>query len=203
MATSLQTWQQWLDAEIRRLRLTRTSGYRSPGEEAALGGPAASYHTHGTPANPGAIDVGGPADALRTLFEEIKGRFHGRINELYLNVPGGQSVAIKNDRYLGTNPENGRPQHLHVALGDGSTTRAPAYDIPLENRGDKALAVTGGDACSRSWCPPDFKGMIQSAIGGDVTPQDNCVCWSDTWMYGAALFLFVGGSWLVFKGAGK
>ncbi|HVW18280.1 MAG TPA: D-Ala-D-Ala carboxypeptidase family metallohydrolase [Solirubrobacteraceae bacterium] len=53
-------------AALYRLRIT--SGYRTPAENAAVGGVEGSYHTRGTPENPGAVDmVGSIADMRRAL----------------------------------------------------------------------------------------------------------------------------------------
>ena len=203
MATMEESWQDWLAQELGRLGLKESSGYRDPAHNRAVGGAPGSYHTRGDAAHPGAIDVVGSEEGLRKLFADIKAMFTGRINELYLNVPGGVSSAIKNDRYLGTNPEAGRPQHLHVALGD-ATAPPPASGIPAENRGDKALAAAPADVCARSidWTGPS--GWVAAALGKDI-PADarHSLCWSDIWFYGAAVGLVIGGSWLVFKGAGK
>src|SRR6266404_6033473 len=98
----MATWQDWIAANLPP-GTKETSGYRTPQQEAALGGPASSYHSRGTPLAPGAIDVGGPADQLRKLFDEIKIAFAGRINELYLNIPGGQSQDIRNNQAISYN----------------------------------------------------------------------------------------------------
>jgi hypothetical protein len=193
-------WQDVVREEAGKLGLPVTSGYRTPGEQAALHGSPTSYHTRGTRAYPGAIDIGGSADALTELFRRIRQAFQGRIEELYLNIPGGQSVAIKDNRYLGSNPEAGRPQHLHIAVGD---TASPASRIPEANRGEAALRAAPAEVCVRQLCPPDFKGMIQGALGKQVEPQTNCLCWSDVWVYGAALSLIVGGSWMLFLSRGE
>jgi hypothetical protein len=194
-----ETWQSWLERRAASLGLKETSGYRSPQQEAALGGPASSYHTRGSPDAPGALDFGGPADKLRQLFDEIKQAFAGRINELYLNVPGGESVAIKNDRYLGRNPEAGRPLHLHAALG-GSDVPAglpqPASGIPAANRGEKAAeAAPEGVECVRSFCFPTAASLLGVS-------EKTCYCWSDVWVYGTALLLILGGAVLVTRGKG-
>lgn len=195
-----EQWQDVVREEAARLGLPVTSGYRSVQRQIELGSSTSSYHTKGTQAYPGALDIGGAADKLAELFRNIRERFKGRINELYLNLPAGGSVAIKGNQYLGSNPEAGRPQHLHIAIGgDG----APASRIPAENRGERALASAPADVCVRQLCPPDFKGMIQGALGKEVQPQTNCLCWSDVWMYGAAVGLVLGGSWMVFLSRGK
>src|SRR6266566_3768635 len=155
----MATWQDWLSVNLPP-GTRETSGYRTPQQEAALGGPASSYHSRGTPSSPGAIDVGGSADQLKALFDQIKVMFAGRIRELYLNLPGGQSEDIRNNMTIGRNPEAGRPQHLHIALGDytdRSYSGPPAAQIPAENRGGAALkvapATTGAGAveCERYW----------------------------------------------------
>jgi len=140
---------------------------------------------------------------LRKLFDEIRSAFAGRINELYLNVPGGSSLAIKNDRYLGHNPEAGRPRHLHIALGGGADLPAPASRIPAANRGDKAMDAAPADVCVRSVCPPHLKGMVAAALGKEPEEQTNCWCWSDIWVYGIALALLSGGALLMTRGGGK
>lgn len=190
------TWQEWLGQNL-PLGTRETSGYRTPEQERRLGGPASSYHSRGTPSAPGAIDVGGPADQLKALFEKIKAQFKGRINELYLNIPGGQSLDIKNNRYLGTNPEQGRPQHLHVAL-QPTTGPAPAAGIPEANRGEMALAAAPAEVCARSFEIPTAKSLVAGVKGEQVPGL--IVCWSDVWTYGAALGLIIGGSWLVMRG---
>jgi hypothetical protein len=184
------TWQEWVDSRTRALGGTETSRYRTPAQERALGGPSSSYHTRGDQQNPGAIDIGGTAEQLSKLFDDIKQAFKGRIEELYLNIPGGRSVAIKDNRYLGSNPEAGRAQHLHVAIGAGSVTPGlpqPAEGIPAANSGDKALDAAPADVCVRSLCTPDL-------LGG------KCICWSDVWVYSASVVLIGTGLLLVTRG---
>lgn len=197
------TWQDWVRTRAPALGLDVTSGKRSPARQAELGGSSTSFHLRGTQEAPGAIDVGGPADALRKLFNEIRSAFAGRINELYLNVPGGSSLAIKGDRYLGYNPEAGRPRHLHIALGGEGTLPAPASRIPASNRGDKALEAAPADVCVRSLCPPHLKGIVAQIMGKEPEEQTNCWCWSDIWVYGIALAMIGGGALLVTRGGGK
>lgn len=196
------TWQQWVQQQAASLGLTVTSGYRTPQREAALGGPATSYHSTGTPSAPGAIDVGGSASGLTTLFGQVQAQFRGRINELYLNLPGGGSQDIKNNQPINTNPEAGRAQHLHIALSGVSSSVQidpatghvidPTTGVPF-TAGAQHYAASGasesdtGGACVRSLCAP-------SVLGG------SCVCWSDIWVYGAALLLILGGGLLVTQG---
>lgn len=200
------TWQEWVQQNLPP-GTKETSGYRTPQQEAALGGPASSYHTRGTPSAPGAIDVGGPAAALKQLFDEIKAAFAGRINELYLNIPGGQSEDIKANRPLGHNPEAGRAQHLHIAL---QPTVAPAGGFQgaatTGGPGTAGGQSAGGTECARAFCPPTAASIAYNALPAWLrgeAPEQHCVCWSDVWVYGAGLFLVVSGSWLVFRGAGK
>ena len=55
-------------AIARKFGLRITSGYRDPKRNAAAGGVPGSLHTHGSPSNPGAIDlVGAPADMYKAL----------------------------------------------------------------------------------------------------------------------------------------
>lgn len=194
-----ESWQSWAERRAASLGLREISGYRTPQQEAALGGPSTSYHTRGDREHPGAIDFGGPVDKLRQLFDEIKQAFAGRINELYLNVPGGDSVAIKDNRYLRDNPEAGRPLHLHAALGGSDAPvglTQPASGIPAPNRGEKAAeAAPEGVECVRSFCFPTAASLL------GVTDK-TCYCWSDVWVYGAALLLILGGAALVARGKG-
>ena len=120
----MSTWQDQVQALADQLGLSVSSGFRDPAHNKAIGGASNSYHTRGTPQAPGAIDVGGPADKLKELFEEIKAAFTGRINELYLNLPGGGSEDIRHNQPINSNPEAGRPQHLHIALS------GPAGGVP-------------------------------------------------------------------------
>lgn len=201
----MSTWQEIILGNLPP-GTRKTSGYRTPAQERALGGPPTSYHSRGTVKEPGAIDIGGPADKLKQLFDQIKEVFKGRINELYLNLPQGTSEAIRHNQPISGNPEKGRPQHLHIALGEAQTFTGrvqPAEGIPALNRGEKALEAAPADVCARRLCPPDIAGMIQGAMGKEAAPQTNCICYSDLWIYGTGLFLVVGGSWLVFRGAGK
>jgi len=142
--------------------------------------------------------VGGSADQLKALFDQIKVMFAGRIRELYLNLPGGQSEDIRNNMTIGRNPEAGRPQHLHIALGDYTDrtySGPPAAQIPAENRGGAALkvapATTGAGAveCERYWKLPQVIPFVDPSVH----------CWSDTIVYGASVFLIVGGAWLMFS----
>lgn len=203
MAALGEDWQLWVEQEARKLGLKETSGYRSPAAERALGGPSSSYHSRGSVERPGAIDFGGPADKLAALFQAIKQQFAGSINELFLHVPGGQSSAIKHDRYLGRDPEAGRPQHLHVAIGEGATAPPPAAGIPSTNRGEKALAAAPAEGvCARSisWTTP--AAWVAAALGKDQ-PEGSVhqLCWSDVWFYGAGVGLIVVGVALMRSGA--
>ena len=185
-------WQDDVRAKAAELGVDVSSGYRTPDHNRRVGGAEGSYHTRGSQSYPGAIDVAGPADKLAELFRYLRQAFVGRINELYLNIPGGQSVAIKGNRYLGTNPEAGRPQHLHIAIGgDGP----PASRIPPENRTAKGWEASGepppAGYCERQFCHPTAKSL--AGLG-----EERCVCWSDVWAYGAALLLILGGGAMVF-----
>lgn len=196
-------WQEWVRVRAPSLGLDVTSGKRTAEQQTRLGGSSASFHLRGTQEAPGAIDVGGPADRLKKLFDEIRAAFAGRINELYLNVPGGTSIGIKDDRYTRTNPEAGRPRHLHIALGGGANLPSPASRIPAENRGERGLDAAPADVCARSVCPPHIKGMVAAALGKEEEPQTNCWCWSDIWVYGIALAAIGGGAVLMTRGGGK
>lgn len=48
--------------------LSMSSGYRSPQHNAAVGGVPNSLHTHGSPGNPGAIDLVGPVGAMNAAL---------------------------------------------------------------------------------------------------------------------------------------
>lgn len=197
----MSTWQEYVKERAAELGLTVTSGYRSPEHNAEIGGAPNSNHTKGSTGNPGAIDVAGPANALRDFFNDLMAEFKGRINELYLNIPGGHSVAVRHNAALpdGVNPERGRPQHLHIAIGGGSS---PAGGIPLANRGDKALAATGD--CSRRFCLPNLAGIafdLNPLKGDAARPADHCICWSDVWFYGGGTALAILGAILLFASA--
>lgn len=208
------SWQETVQEFAEGIGARKTSGFRTPAQQRALGSSSTSYHLRGTPEAPGALDLGGTADQLKQLFDKIKEAFKGRINELYLNLPGGESEAIRHNRPLGSNPEAGRAQHLHVAIGDTRQTYTgqpkmytgqalneklvPAYGIDPANRGSKALEATG--ECGSRLCPPDFKGYITQAFGGTPEPQENCICWSDVWVYGVGIVMLLAGSWMLYRG---
>lgn len=192
------SWQQWLQMQAAAMGLTVTSGYRSPGAEASINPSVPygnSYHSQGTPAAPGAVDVGGSASKLTDLFAKVRQQFAGRINELYLNLPSGGSQDIRNNQDISSNPEAGNPQHLHVALSGFLPPYTPALSIPLYNQGARALADTGGRStasagseCSSEWCMP-------SLLGG------KCHCWSDVWIYGSGVAMILVGLFLMASGA--
>lgn len=180
------TWQEWVAANL-PAGTVETSGYRTPQQEAALGGPSTSYHTRGTPEAPGAIDVGGPAAKLKALFDEIKQAFAGRINELYLNLPAGGSQDIRHNQPISYNPEAGRPQHLHIAIGGpGGPVQTSQTPAPAMASQTSSAAMTG--ECVRSWHLPQVVPW--------TTPTEHC--WSDTIIYGAAVVLILGGAGMVF-----
>ena len=185
------SWQSWVEQEAENLGLRKSSGYRSPGAEARLGGPASSYHTRGSVAAPGALDIVGSSSGLTTLFNEIRQRFGQNINELFLNVPNAWQ-AIKGGASLSRNPEAGRPQHLHVALpGEAFRGLADRFlNSPLAGGGvESARAAAGPVAgCDRHLCAP-------AILGG------SCVCWSDIWMYGIAVLLILWGGFMISGGA--
>lgn len=187
------TWEAWVQQQAAALGLTVTSGYRDPSHNAAVGGSPTSLHQTGSPTVPGAIDVGGPAAKLQALFDEIKQAFQGRINELYLNLPGGQSQDIKNNQSISSNPEAGNPQHLHISLGSpGSLVGTSLTPAPAQSQTSSSNSAAGFEECQRSFCLNCWVPL--------ATPRYHC--WSDVWMYGAALALIVGGSWMVFRGGG-
>lgn len=204
------TWEAWVQQQAAALGLTVTSGYRTPQREAALGGPASSYHSTGSPLAPGAVDVGGPAAKLKALFDEVRAAFQGRINELYLNLPGGGSQDIKNNQAISTNPEAGRAQHLHISLGEpgspvGSLQTPPGYNYPTDPRSGHVIDPSTG--------VPFSAGAPHYAASGAGEGGEDCrsahvfgfvgPCWSDVWMYGAALMLIVGGFAMVRQGGGR
>lgn len=185
------TWQEYVRSEAERLGLTVTSGYRSPGAEAALGGPSSSFHSKGSVAAPGAIDVGGSATGLKALFDSIRERFGTGIHELFLNVPNAWE-AIKNGTPLGHNPEAGRPQHLHVALpGSGFRGLADKFlNSPAAGGGVESARAASGPDCPRHLCAP-------ALFGG------SCVCWSDVWIYTIAVGLILLGVLSAFRSQPK
>jgi len=65
-------------AVARRFGLSMTSGYRDPAHNAAVGGVEGSLHTHGSPGNPGAIDLVGSLAAMRQGLAYAVDRFHPR-----------------------------------------------------------------------------------------------------------------------------
>ena len=136
----MSTWQDTVQALADELGLTVTSGYRDPAHNRAIGGAPNSYHTRGTPEAPGAVDVAGPAEKLKQLFEEVRAAFAGRINELYLNLPGGTSEDIRHNQPISGNPEAGRPQHLHIAIS-GAAGGVPS--VPFRPPG-QSRQPTGG-----------------------------------------------------------
>lgn len=80
-----------------RFGLRITSGYRSPGHNAAVGGVEGSLHTHGSPSNPGAVDLVGSMGNMQRAEDYARSHFHPR--ELLIHNAGS-----------GT--------HLHVGFGD-------------------------------------------------------------------------------------
>ncbi len=207
------TWQEWVAANL-PAGTRETSGYRTPQQEAALGGPASSYHSQGTPDAPGAIDVGGPAAQLTALFEEIKQQFAGRVNELYLNLPGGGSQDIRNNQAIGTNPEAGRAQHLHIALrGIGANAIDPQTGHVIDpttgvpfTAGAPHYAANGAGEGGAGVCPAAFTWIDPAAWAGAALgrspdqSQMHDLCWSDVWVYGAGLVLVIGGAWMLMGG---
>lgn len=204
------SWEDWIASNLPPGTQV-TSGYRSPSYNAAVGGAPNSYHTTGTPQAPGAIDVGGSAAALTTLFGQIKAMFAGRINELYLNLPGGQSQDIRSNQAIGSNPEAGNPQHLHIALsGVGGPSNAidpttghvidPSTGVPFTAGAQHYAASGAGEGgaptaseCARQFCLPS----LSQLTGGNP----NCHCWSDALFYGAGGILVGVGLLLTVAGA--
>ncbi len=201
------TWQAWLQNNL-PFGTRQTSGYRSPSSNAAAGGSPTSYHMTGTPSQPGAIDIGGPAAQLTALFNQIKQQFAGRIEELYLNIPGGQSQDIRNNQTINSNPEAGNPQHLHVAIG-GTVGPGP---YPIDPRTGRVIDPTVGVPFT-----PGAPHYAASGPGEEAQAEGsgNCkslpfalpgaqtICWSDVWMYGAGLALVLVGGLMVSRGESK
>lgn len=113
-----EQWQDWVRREAKRRGLRVISGLRSLERQKRLKGSLTSYHLQGTKEHPGAMDVGGSAEGLASFFGAIRYGFSGRLRELFLHIPGGGSRAIKNNKVLEHDPETGRAQHLHIAIGE-------------------------------------------------------------------------------------
>ncbi len=63
-----------------------TSGYRTPQHNAAVGGVPNSLHTHGSPGNPGAIDLAGPVSKMYQA--QAWARSHMKLAELLVHDVG-------------------------------------------------------------------------------------------------------------------
>lgn len=63
--------------------ISMSSGYRSPAHNAAVGGVPNSFHTHGSPSNPGAIDFVPPSNAaLEFAQQHIAGLMEAMIHDV-------------------------------------------------------------------------------------------------------------------------
>lgn len=69
--------------------------------------------------------------------------------------------------------------------------RAPAEDIPLENRAAKALEATG--ECSRRLCWPTLAGVLPGSLVAKDAKKAICVCWSDIIVYSVSVGLAIVG----------
>lgn len=115
-----------------RFGLRKTSGYRDPGHNAAVGGVPGSLHTHGTPARPGAIDLVGSLSAMREA--SAYARRYGPVENMIHDVGSGL--------------------HLHLGFfrrGGKNTKRPPRPRLNAkENRGIRR-SVARGETGIRSY----------------------------------------------------
>lgn len=211
-----ETWQDWVRRRAGELGLVVTSGYRSPAHNADIHGSPSSYHTTGSAALPGAIDVGGAADKLKQFWNEAYNTFAGRIQELFLNVPAsGEWLAVKNNSPLARNPEAGRGQHVHISVGppvlppggrgaahrlvtdvaNAGNTLGEAGEAAARRAGIDAgkLGAQAGGKCPRRACLPAVPHLIDA--------DSVCLCWSDVFFYAAAIALVGWGSIALLTGA--
>jgi peptidase M15-like protein len=177
------SWREEVRQKTDELGLTITSGYRSAEHNRRIGGSPTSHHLEGSPGSPGAFDIGGAADKLREFFDWISERFRGRIRELYLNIPGGESKAIKGDKPLSTNPEAGKKRHVHIAIGGAGKLK----------EGEEPSSA--GDLRGfRQACLPRIPRIL------DPPP---CIFWSDVWFYSAGTLLAILGLLMLFGPGGS
>lgn len=118
-----------------RFNLRKTSGYRSPAHNAAVGGVANSSHTRGTPSRPGAIDLVGPMGAMQAAsryaarFKPIENMIHDAGSGLHLHL-----AFFKRGGVAG--PGEGGPA---VVFGEGAKK-----EWWISQEGDKSQNVAWG-----------------------------------------------------------
>jgi Peptidase M15 len=116
-------WQTRVRELAAEMGLAITSGYRTPAHNRAIGGAEGSYHTRGSEAWPGALDIGGDRALLVDFCHAVESEYAGRIHELFLNLHHPDHwYAVKENVHLTHNPEAGHAQHCHVALWDARSS---------------------------------------------------------------------------------
>lgn len=121
--------------------LHMTSGYRSPQHNAAVGGAPHSWHTRGTPGNPGAVDLVGPMKAMRAALAWVKANISGLAEAMIDNVGNGWNLHIAGPglmNFKGLSEGGGGTRG--TAKGKGNVVQIPPHTKKFLAQGREILA---------------------------------------------------------------
>lgn len=128
----------WAYELAKRFGLTVTSTFRSPSQNAAVGGSANSYHMQWGRA----ADLSGSASAMMALARWASQHLD-QFTEVYYDPLGGWKNGIS------IGPIGGHSDHVHLTISESATARAPS-SRPTRTRAIR-IAPLGGSA----GVPPD------------------------------------------------
>jgi hypothetical protein len=148
----------------RKFGLRVTSGYRSPAHNRAVGGVAGSYHTRGTPSNPGAVDLVGSGSAMQAAsayaarhFNLAENLIHDAGSGLHLHL-GFASTAVRGT----VNAARDAARKVTATRAAKKKRRNVAENAGLVNAGGRVAGVTGRIAGEGFAAPSDFSdGFIE------------------------------------------
>jgi len=143
----------------RMFGLSMSSGYRSPQHNAEIGGAPGSFHTHGSPSNPGATDSVGPMGKMKAYIAFAKKHVVG-LKEAMVDNYAGQGW----NAHLGFFAKGGKVDwgKLVGSHWDNDELATLAHIVGMANPGYMAQIAQGessGDASAHGVDPGGTEGL--------------------------------------------